>query len=154
MTPLLVADPLEAIRADLLVLCHFEDIPVPRGCLALVDWALGAAVSRLSLSGRFVGGVGRAALLNAGGKFPTEQIGLVGLGRAAGLRPAALTEAGRTAAVLAAGLRCHEVVVALPFQALPGSDPAVLVQTFEQGFAAAGLPVLPSLRFLDPAVTP
>lgn len=154
MTPLLVADPLETVGADLLILCHFEDIPVPRGCLALVDWALGAAVSRLSLSGRFVGGMGRTALLNADGKFPTEQIALVGMGRAAGLSSAALTEAGRTAAILAAGLRCREVLVALPFHALPGSDPAALAKTFEQGFAAAGPPVLPSLRFLDPAVAP
>lgn len=154
MTPLLVADPLEALRADLLVFCHFEDIPVPRGSLALVDWALNAAVSRLSLSGRFVGAPGGTALLNAAGKLPAERIALVGTGRVAALSRGALTEAGRTTAALAAALRCQDVAVGLPFHALPGSDPAALAAAFQQGFAAAAPPVPPSLRFLDPAVSP
>ncbi|MBI4391150.1 MAG: hypothetical protein HY575_04645 [candidate division NC10 bacterium] len=153
MSTALVTDPLETLRADLLVFLHFEDIPVPRGALALVDWALGGAVSRLSLSGRFVGAAGSTALLNAAGKFPTEQIALVGAGRAAGLSRGALTEAGRTAAGLAAALRCQEVAVALPFHALPGSDPAALVAAFREGFAAAH-PAPATLRFLAPAVSP
>ncbi|MBI3003257.1 MAG: hypothetical protein HYY54_06530 [candidate division NC10 bacterium] len=154
MSTALVTDPLETLRADLLVFLHFEDIPVPRGALALVDWALGGAVSRLSLSGRFVGAAGSTALLNAAGKFPTEQIALVGAGRAAGLSRGALTEAGRTAAGLAAALRCQEVAVALPFHALPGSDPAALVAAFREGFAAAAHPAPATLRFLAPAVSP
>ena len=154
MSPLFVSEPLETLRADLLIFCHFEDIPVPRGSLALVDWVLNAAVSRLSLSGRFVAAPGNTALLNAAGKLPAERIAVVGTGRAADLRPGALVEAGRTAAALAAGLRCQEVAVVLPFHALPGSDPAALAEAFQQGFAAAGPPALPSLRFLDPAVAP
>ena len=111
MTPLLVAEPLETLRADLLIFCHFEDIPVPRGSLALVDWVLNAAVSRLSLSGRFVGAPGSTALLNAAGKLPTERVALVGAGRAADLRPGALTEAGRTVATLEIGrASCRERV--------------------------------------------
>jgi len=150
MTTLLVAEPLETLRADLLVFCHFEDIPVPRGSLALVDWALNAAVSRLSLTGRFAGARGTTALLNAAGKFPTERIALVGVGRADAFTPGALREAGRTAAGLAKGLRCQEVAVGLPFHTLSGSEPAALGAAFEEGFAARPM----SLRFLSPTVAP
>ena len=106
-------DPIEEIPGDLLVLFHFEDIPVPRGSLGKVDWYLCGAVSRLSVDGKFTGALGTGALFHPAGKFQVQKILVFGLGPSSRLTLSALERATEQLQKIVSGLQVQETLLAL-----------------------------------------
>ncbi|MGH7371510.1 MAG: M17 family peptidase N-terminal domain-containing protein [Candidatus Methylomirabilales bacterium] len=113
MTPPPV-DPVEEVRGEVLVLFHYEDIPVPRHTLGKVDWYLAGAVSRLAVDGKFTGGVGSVALFHPSGKFQVEKILVLGLGPRAGVNPSTLQSAARHLQSLLHDLHARDVRIVVP----------------------------------------
>jgi len=113
MTPPPV-DPVEEVRGEVLVLFHYEDVPVPRHTLGKVDWYLAGAVSRLAVDGKFTGGAGSAALFHPSGKFQVEKILVLGLGPRAGVNPSTLQSAARHLQSLLHDLHARDVRIVVP----------------------------------------
>lgn len=107
-------DPVEEVGGDVLVLFHFEDVPVPKNTLGKVDWFLSGAVSRLALDGKFTGALGSAALLHPAGKFQVEKILVLGLGLRAHVDSTTLQTAARHLRSLLDNLQARSVHIALP----------------------------------------
>jgi hypothetical protein len=108
------ADPIEEIRGDLLVLFHFQDVPVPRHTLGKVDWYLAGAVSRVAMNGKFTGDLGSAALFHPSGKFQVEKVLVLGLGPRAGVNTSTLQSAARHLRSLLQDLHAQDVRIVLP----------------------------------------
>lgn len=113
MTPPSV-DPVEEVRGEVLVLFHYEDVPVPRHTLGKVDWYLAGAVSRLAVDGKFTGGLGSAALFHPSGKFQVEKILVLGLGPRAGVSASILQSTARHLRSLLHDLHARDVRIVLP----------------------------------------
>lgn len=105
---------LDRASADVLVSGCFEDDPPPRGAAGLVDWRLGARLSRLCLSGFLTGAIGERLLLPARPRLPFDKVLLVGLG------PRATFDEQRHVAALSDvlealdGLRVRRAAIDLP----------------------------------------
>jgi hypothetical protein len=108
------ADPVEAIRGEVLVLFHYQDVPVPRNTLGKVDWYLAGAVSRVAVNGKFTGDVGSTALFYPAGKFQVEKILVLGLGPRAGVNASTLASAARHLRSLLQDLHARDVCIVLP----------------------------------------
>lgn len=106
--------PVEEVTGDLLVLFHFEDVPVPKHTLGKVDWYLSGAISRLAVEGKFTGAVGSAALLHPSGKFQVEKILVLGLGPSARVDFPALQATATHLRSLLDNLHVRSVHIALP----------------------------------------
>ncbi len=110
--------PVEEVCGDVLVLFHFEDVPVPKNSLGKVDWYLSGAVSRLTVEGKFTGALGSAVLLHPAGKFQVEKILILGLGLKAHVDSRTLETAARHLRSLLDNLQARSVHIALPDLAL------------------------------------
>ena len=113
MTPPPV-DPVEEIRGEVLVLFHYEDVPVPRHTLGKVDWYLAGAVSRVAMDGKFTGDLGSAALFHPSGKFQVEKILVLGLGPRAAVKTSTLQAAARHLRSLLHDLHARDIRIVLP----------------------------------------
>jgi hypothetical protein len=123
--------PLEEVAGDVLVLFHFQDVPIPRHALGKVDWVLSGAVARLAVDGKFSGAVGTAALFHPAGKFPVAKILVVGLGPSSSLDVETLHVAARHLDRLLDDLRAQDVRIVLP------EVPHVPSHEMTEAFAAA-----------------
>jgi hypothetical protein len=126
-------EPLEEIPGDLLVLFHFEDIPVPRGSLGRVDWYLCGAVSRLSVDGKFTGALGTVALFPPAGKFQVQKILVFGLGPRSQLTLPVLERAAAELQKSISGLQAQEIFLALP--RLLSLSPEAVMRVFAQALS-------------------
>lgn len=108
------SDPVEEVTGDLLVLFHFEDVPIPKNTLGKVDWYLSGVISRLAVEGKFTGAVGSAALLHPSGKFQVEKILVLGLGPSARVDFPALQATATHLRSLLDNLQVRSVHIALP----------------------------------------
>ncbi|MFQ5882708.1 MAG: M17 family peptidase N-terminal domain-containing protein [Candidatus Methylomirabilales bacterium] len=113
MTPPL-KDPLEEVPGEVLVLFHFQDVPVPKHSLGKVDWYLSGAVSRVSVDGRFTGALDTAALFHPSGKFQVEKILVLGLGPRAEVNLPVLQAAASSLRSRVDDLRVRDIRIALP----------------------------------------
>lgn len=107
-------DPLEEVRGDVLVLFHYENVPVPRNALGKVDWYLAGAVSRVAVDAKFTGALGSAALFPPAGKFQVEKILVLGLGPRAKVNASTLQSAARHLRSLLHDLHARDVRIVLP----------------------------------------
>lgn len=108
------SEPVEEVTGDLLVLFHFEDVPVPKNTLGKVDWYLSGVISRLAVEGKFTGALGSAALLHPSGKFQVEKILVLGLGPSARVDFPALQTSATHLRSLLDNLQVRSVHIALP----------------------------------------
>ncbi|MBI2389403.1 MAG: leucyl aminopeptidase [Deltaproteobacteria bacterium] len=105
---------LDRAGADVLVGACFDDDSPPRGAAGLVDWRLGARLSRLCLGGFLTGAIGERLLLPARPRLPFDKVLLVGLG------PRATFDEQRYLAALSDvldaldGLRVRRAAIELP----------------------------------------
>jgi len=127
---------LEEIPADVLVLFHLADEPVPRGRLGRVDWILLSALSRLRVRGKFAAERGSSVLLSSGGKFAANWVLVVGLGRRADLTMTALYRLSYQAAETVLRLRQPRIALDLPLRGFPTEPPVRIRQAFLEGFLA------------------
>jgi hypothetical protein len=130
------ADPVEEIRGDVLVLFHYQDVPVPRSTLGTVDWYLAGAVSRVALDGKFTGELGRAALFHPCGKFHVEKILVLGLGPRAAVNASTLRAAARHLQTLLHDLQARDVRIVLPDA--PTTRPQEVIDLFSAALRTGG----------------
>ena len=140
-----VAERLEEIRTEVLVLFHVEDEPSPRGRLGRLDWILLSPISRLRARGKFRGERGASALLAANQKVKAERVLVIGAGRRADFSMTAFYRLSYDAACavvglgctrIVVGLGCTRIVVDLPTRLMPHESPEKLRQAFLEGFTA------------------
>src|SRR5512138_497499 len=131
-----VATSLEEIPADVLVLFHLADEPVPRGRLGRVDWLLLSAISRLRVREKFAAERGSSILLSSEGKFVAAWVLVVGLGRRADLTMTALYRLSYQAAETVLKLRQPRIALDLPLRGFPTEPPVRIRQAFLEGFLA------------------
>ncbi len=136
MVVLDATEPVEQIRADVLVLFHTEDEPVPRGRLGWVDWILLSALSRLRARGKFAGQRGATALLSPERKLKAERVLVVGLGASAELSMTALYRLSYQCAQAILALGCTSIALELPYRAFPSESPQRIRHAFLEGFTA------------------
>ncbi len=131
-----VTAPLEEIPADVLVLFHLADEPVPRGRLGRVDWILLSAISRLRVREKFAAERGSSILLSSEGKFPAAWVLVVGLGRRADLTLTALYRLSYQTAETVLRLRQPRIALDLPLRGFPTESPGRIRKAFLEGFLA------------------
>jgi hypothetical protein len=142
------AGPVEEIRGEVLVLFHYQDIPVPRTTLGRVDWYLAGAVSRVALDGKFTGELGSAALFHPCGKFHLEKILVLGLGPRAAVNASTLHSAVRHLQTLLHDLQARDVRIVLPDA--PGTKAHEVIDLFSATLRTGGehLAASPTITFL------
>jgi leucyl aminopeptidase len=106
----------EAERAEVLVLSHYEGASALEARAAVVDRALGGALRDLLKSGEFQGKRNQTALLHTQGKIPAKRVLLVGLGNKKEARLDQVRQALGTAAkrVCQAGARSFATLLPDP----------------------------------------
>ncbi|HVE82345.1 MAG TPA: M17 family peptidase N-terminal domain-containing protein, partial [Myxococcales bacterium] len=97
-------------------LCVFvaEDERPLQGAAGFLDWRMGGALSRVLVSGFFVGAPGDTLLIPTLGKISIPRVFAIGVGKAASLDPPALAAALRTAAAVLGKARSESVALELP----------------------------------------
>jgi hypothetical protein len=97
-------------------LCVFvgEDERPLRGAAGFLDWRLGGALSRVLVSGFFVGALADTLLLPTGGRIAIPRVFAIGVGRAQALTEESLASALRTAAGVLGKARVESVALELP----------------------------------------
>ncbi len=139
-------DPLEEVHGEVLVLFHFQDIPVPRNTLGKVDWYLSGAVSRVSVDGKFTGALGTAAIFHPAGKFQVDKILVLGLGPRPQVDIAVLKAAARHLRSMADDLHARDIRIVLP--ELPHVPPHDAIDIFSGSLRTPG-----ESSYHPPAVT-
>ncbi|MFQ5658350.1 MAG: M17 family peptidase N-terminal domain-containing protein [Candidatus Methylomirabilales bacterium] len=104
----------EELSGDLMVLFHFQDVPVPRNTLGTVDWYLSGAISRVSVDGKFTGARGTAALFHPESKFQVGKILVLGLGPRTQVDPSVLKAAARQLRSMVDGLHVQDIRIVPP----------------------------------------
>ncbi|MEE9180977.1 MAG: M17 family peptidase N-terminal domain-containing protein [candidate division NC10 bacterium] len=123
-------DPLEEVTGEVMVLFHYQDVPVPRKTLGKVDWYLSGAVSRVAVDGKFTGALGTAALFHPAGKFQVEKILVLGLGARAKVGRPTLQAAATHLRSLLDNLHARDIRIVVP------DSPHTLIQEVLDVFAA------------------
>ncbi len=77
----IIAGDIAGIKADAILLNHFEGMKSPDGETAAVDKALGGAVSQLIKQGEIKGKLNEITMLHSFGKLPATRVVVVGLGK-------------------------------------------------------------------------
>jgi hypothetical protein len=108
-------EPLDSLP-DLDSLCVFvgEDERPLRGAAGFLDWRLGGALSRVLVSGFFVGAPADTLLLPTGGRIAIPRVFAIGVGRWQALTEEGLSAAMKTAAQVLAKARAESVALELP----------------------------------------
>jgi leucyl aminopeptidase len=76
-----VVDDIVDIKADAIIVNHFEGMERPDGDTAAVDRALDGAISQLVKQGEIKGKLNEVTLLHSQGKLPASRVIVVGLGK-------------------------------------------------------------------------
>jgi hypothetical protein len=97
-------------------LCVFvgEDERPLRGAAGFLDWRLGGALSRVLVSGFFVGAPNDALLLPTHGRIAIPRVFAIGLGRTEALTGEVLAASLRTAAFVLGKAHAESVALELP----------------------------------------
>ena len=97
-------------------LCVFvgEDERPLRGAAGFLDWRLGGALSRVMVSGFFVGAPNDTLLLPTGGRIAIPRVFAIGLGKTQGLTEELLAGSLRTAAFVLGKAHVQSVALELP----------------------------------------
>src|SRR5205814_6042297 len=97
-------------------LCVFvgEDERPLRGAAGFLDWRLGGALSRVLVSGFFVGAPSDTLLLPTAGRIAIPRVFAIGVGRSAALTEEGLCAALRIAAQVLDKARAQAVALELP----------------------------------------
>jgi hypothetical protein len=114
------SEPVERVRADLLVAPFFEGDRPLRGAASRVDWRLSGHLSEMLGRGAFGTGEGDVVLVPTGSRLRAPRALLLGLGPRESFAPRALRAAARIAVARAAALRAGIVALALPAEAESG----------------------------------
>lgn len=69
------------IKADAIILFHFESVKVPGGDAVVVDRALGGGVSELIKTGEITGKYNETTIIHSFGKLPAGRVVILGLGK-------------------------------------------------------------------------
>jgi hypothetical protein len=149
-----IAEALEDIRTEVLVLFHLEDEPAPRGHLGRADWILLSALSHLRVRGKFAGARGAAALFSPNGKLKAERVLVVGLGPRGGFSKTALYRLSYQVAQTILSLGCTDVALDLPFRAFPHERPDRIRRAFLEGFTAELRRGRPGITFTVGVLSP
>ena len=127
-------------------LCVFvgEDDRPLRGAAGFLDWRLCGSLSRVLVSGFFVGAPGDALLLPTLGRIAIPRVFAIGLGASQSLTEASLQSALQTAAGVLAKARVEAVALELPGAGvLPDAARAkALKSSFLPAFTGARVAVL------------
>ena len=115
--------PVERVRADLLVAPFFAGERPLRGAAGRLDWRLCGHLSEMLRRSAFDGAEGDQVLVPTGASARAPRALLVGLGPRSGFGPRQLRPAVATAFEKARALRAGIVAVALPSEALSGVPP-------------------------------
>jgi len=108
-------DPLDSLPGvDSLCVFVGEDERPLRGAAGFLDWRLGGSLSRVLVSGFFVGAPGDTLLLPTFGRIAIPRVFAIGVGSTQGLTEEALASALRTAAQVLGKARAESVALELP----------------------------------------
>jgi len=112
--------PVERVRADLLVAPFFAGERPLRGAAGRLDWRLCGHLSEMLKRNAFDGAEGDLILVPTGASARAPRALLVGLGARSGFSPRQLRPAIASALAKARGLKAGIVAVALPSESLSG----------------------------------
>jgi len=94
-----IAADIAGVKADAIIVSHFEGRQKPAGLLAAADKAMGGAIASLIKQGEIKGKLNEITLLHSLGKLPASRIAVLGLGKEEKLSAdkvrGAVAEAGR-----------------------------------------------------------
>ena len=76
-----ISDDISKIKTDAIILYHFEGMKKPVGDAAVVDEAMGRAITELIGSGEITGNYNEITVLHSLGKLPAGRIVVLGLGK-------------------------------------------------------------------------
>ena len=144
------SEPVERVRADLLVALHFEGDRPLRGAASRVDWRLCGHLSEMMARGAFRGAPGEVLLVPTGTRLRAPRALLLGAGAREGFGQKALRAAVRLAVARAALLRAGVVALALPDEADAGlaAEREAAAALFGAGEALAERPFPLRLRLV------
>ena len=114
------SEPVERVRADLLIAPFFEGERPLRGASSRIDWRLCGHLSDMLARGAFCGAADEAVLVPTGTALRAPRALLLGLGPREGFAPRALRAGAKAAVARAAALRAGAVALALPSEAGSG----------------------------------
>ncbi|HYV47958.1 MAG TPA: M17 family peptidase N-terminal domain-containing protein [Myxococcaceae bacterium] len=127
-------------------LCVFvgEDERPLRGAAGFLDWRLGGALSRVLVSGFFVGAPADTLLLPTGGRIAIPRVFAIGVGRWQTLTEEGLAAAMKTAAQVLDRARAQSVALELPGAGVlqDSARAQALKGSFLPAFAGARVAVL------------
>ncbi|MEM6958256.1 MAG: M17 family peptidase N-terminal domain-containing protein [Myxococcota bacterium] len=109
---------LDELSVEACYLPFFRDERPFRGILGLLDWRMGARLSRQVIRGRLRGDAGELLLLPAGRFFRFEKLVLAGLGRREDFDTDGYSQACARMLQVLSDLRVRTALVALPGRAL------------------------------------
>lgn len=135
--------PIERVRADLVVVGYSPDDRPLRGAAGRADWRLCGELWQLVTSKKLSGALGRAALLSAAGPLRSPLLLVVGLGQRAELDVDAWRELGSEIARRALDLRLGRIALGLASDAasLGSEGTCALFAGVAAAAAAHGAPV-------------
>jgi hypothetical protein len=144
------SEPVERVRADLLVAPHFEGDRPLRGAASRVDWRLCGHLSEMLARGAFQGAADEVVLVPTGARLRAPRALLLGLGPREGFSQKTLRASVRVAVGRAALLRTATVALALPAEADSGlpAERAAAAALFGAGEALAARPFPLRLRLV------
>jgi len=144
------SEPVERVRADLIVAPHFEGDRPLRGAASRIDWRLCGHLSEMVARSAFRGAPGEVVLVPTGNRLRAPRALLLGLGSRDGFGQKALRASVRLAVGRAALLRAGIVALALPAEADAGlaAERAAAAALFGAGEALAERPFPLRLRIV------
>lgn len=113
-------EPVERVRADVLVAPIFLGERPLRGAAGRIDWRLAGHLSAMLARGAFDGAEGEDVLVPTGSRLRAPRALLLGLGAREDFAPRTLRAAARRAVARAAALRAGTIALALPAEAEGG----------------------------------
>jgi hypothetical protein len=144
------SEPVERVRADLLVAPHFEGDRPLRGAASRIDWRLCGHLSEMVARSAFRGASGEVVLVPTGARLRAPRALLLGLGSREGFGQKSLRSSVRLAVGRAALLRAGIVALALPSEADAGlaAERAAAAALFGAGEALVERPFPLRLRIV------
>jgi len=80
-----IADDITKVKADAVIVNHFEGVDKLDGDISAVDKALGGAISQLVSQGEIKGKLNEVTIVHSLGKLPADRVVVAGLGKPADL---------------------------------------------------------------------
>jgi hypothetical protein len=129
---------LDRLSGEVLLCSLFEGERPPRGVAGLLDFRLGARLSRLCIDGFLTGREGELLLVPGRPKLPFDKIVVAGLGPEESFDDAAFERSLEHALRALAGLQVRRATLEIPGRQLPTVDPARAMTVLTELLAPRG----------------